>query len=222
MQTAHFEVLDFVDELDKAWVYACGHPLTKKHFAFMSPHITVPDGKLSGWKSNYREVEKEINKGKAHATISLIKLDHASFPYWPLEVAINVRKEYLQSTEQAQTLVDLHYYAHKVKSGYAMLFFLAKSLELIRSLLPGRNNSAKEKQLPRDVREKLHSSFNHILGLSNKRFEIRHIVKNTKDSTLHTKLTNEELKIFKEDADLIIRAVVCKELGVPLHLPVRR
>ena len=131
LQTAHFEVLDFVDELDKAWVYACGHPLTKKHFAFMSPHITVPDGKLSGWKSNYREVEKEINKGKAHATISLIKLDHASFPYWPLEVAINVRKEYLQSTEQAQTLVDLHYYAHKVKSGYAMLFFLAKSLEFL-------------------------------------------------------------------------------------------
>ena len=69
------------------------------------------------------------------------------------------------------------------------------------------------------MKEKLHSSFHKILCLANTRYEIRHIVKNPNDSSLHPKLTNEEIDIFKNDSDLIIRAVVAMELDIPLCMP---
>lgn len=216
LQNRHFKISSFVSELDKSWLYVCGHPITKKDFAFMTPYVHFPDGKLPGWKSNYSDVEKELHKGKAHVTFSIHSMHNASYAYWPLEKAITTRKRYLKGSEQAKALIDLHYFSHKVESGYAMLFFLAKSLELVRSLLPGKDTAAKEKKLPETVRNSLQSPFNYILGLSNTRYEIRHIVKDSKSTSLHPKMTNSEFNTFKHDADLIIRAVVCMELDIPL------
>lgn len=216
LQDSHSDISEIIGDLDRAWMYACGHPLTKKNFAFMASIISFPNGKLPGWTSNYDEVENDLNKGKAHVKFSMKNLHNSILPYWPLKSAGEIREKYLNSLDYVKALIDLHYNAHKVGNGHAMLFFLAKSLELIRSILPGKNDDSKEKELPSDVREKLHSSFHNILDLANTRYEIRHIVRNPKESSLHPKLTNEEINTFKNDSDLIIRGVVAMELDIPL------
>jgi hypothetical protein len=221
LQESHHEITALIDDLDRAWMYSCGHPLTKKNFAFMAPIISQANGNFPGWSSNYKKVESDLNKGKAHAIISIKNMHHSVLPYWPLKSSGEIREKYLDSLDYIKALIDLHYFAHKVGNGHAMLFFLAKALELIRSILPGKNDDKKEEQLPSTVRDKLHSSFHKILGLANTRFEIRHIVKDPKDSSLHQKLTHEEIDIFKNDSDLIIRAVVAMELDIPLCIPAR-
>jgi len=221
LQNAHFEILELIGEIDRAWLYATGHPLTKKDFAFMAPILSFPGVQIPGWTSNYDEIENDINRGKTHIKISSRNVHHSILSYWPLERAIEIREKYLHALDHIKALIDLHFFALKVDNGYAMLFFLAKGLELVRSILPGKDNFIKEKHLPEDVINTLHNSFHFNLGLSNTRYEIRHAVKDPKNSTLHPKLSNNELESFKNDADLIIRAVVAMELDVPLCVPNR-
>lgn len=59
------------------------------------------------------------------------------------------------------------------------------------------------------------------MGLANTRYEIRHIVKEKQNCTLHESLNNNEINSYKHDADLFIRFVVCRELAIPLIIPVR-
>lgn len=32
IQSKHFEIKNVINELDRSWMYACGHPLNKKNF----------------------------------------------------------------------------------------------------------------------------------------------------------------------------------------------
>lgn len=219
LQNSHAKISELIGDLDRAWMYACGHPLTKKNFAFMAPIISCSNDKLPGWVSNYDEVEDDLNRGQVHVKFKIRNMHNSTLHYWPLKSACEIREKNHNSLDYVRALIDLHYYAHKVGHGHAMLFFLAKSLELIRSILPGKNDDSKELELPSIVRDKLHSSFHKILGLANTRYEIRHIVKNPEDSSLHPKLSNEEINLFKYDSDLIIRAVVAMELDIPLCMP---
>jgi len=83
MQSKHFEIEKLIQELDRSWIYACGHPF-KRAISFMGPYLNFPDGKISGWTSNYKEAEKEINKGKRHAVFSAETITHSSLSFWPL------------------------------------------------------------------------------------------------------------------------------------------
>ena len=187
----------------------------------MGPYVDFPDGNIHGWKSNYREAEKEVNKGRAHVTFSFEKISHSSFSYWPLKKALIARESYLTASEPIKALIDLHYFAHKVGDSYSSFFFLAKSLELVRALIPGKTDVQKEKTLPDDVRSRLQTSLHDIIGLANTRYEIRHIIKDKKNSSLHEKMNNSEINSFKHDADLIIRFVVCNNLHISLIIPER-
>jgi|GEM_PF-1975333 len=221
IQSKHFEIKALISEIDRSWMYTCGHPLNRKVLSYMGPYVDFPDGNIHGWKSNYREAEKEVNKGRAHATFSFEKVSHSVFSYWPLKAALVARESYLSSSEQIKALVDLHYFAHKVGDSYSSFFFLAKSLELVRALLPGKTDVQKEKKLSDDVRSRLKASLHDIVGLANTRYEIRHIVKDKNNISLHGKMNNSEINTFKHDADLIIRFVVCNNLDIPLVIPER-
>ena len=216
LQWKHFEIQDVCQELDRAWMYACGHPLSKRHLNFVGPYIEVPDGKIDGWTSNFDEVQKEINKGKPHIEINFKQISHSTLQYWPLEKALIIREAYLKAQKPITALVDLHFYSHKVGDSYSSFFFLAKAMELVRLLLPGKTDKQKEGNLPDQVRKKLVSSMHHIIGLANTRLEIRHIVKDPQKGTLHDRMNNPEIDAYRHDSDLIIRAVVSKELGIPL------
>jgi len=221
IQSKHFEIKDLINEIDRSWMYACGHPLNKRVLSYVGPYIDFADGNIHGWKSNYREAEKEINKGKAHVTFSVEKVSHSAFSYWPLKKALIARESYLRASEPIKALVDLHYFAHKVGDSYSSFFFLAKSLEIVRALIPGKTDAQKEKELPNDIRSRLNTSLHEIVGLANTRYEIRHIVKDKNNISLHEKMNNSEINAFKHDADLIIRFVVCNNLHISLIIPGR-
>ena len=185
----------------------------------MGPYVDFPDGNIYGWESNYREAEKEVNKGRAHATFSYEKVSNSAFSYWPVKTALIARESYLLASEPIKAMVELHYFAHKVGDSYSSFFFLAKSLEIVRALLPGKTDVQKEKEFPDDVRSRMKTSFHDIVGLANTRYEIRHIVKDKNNISLHEKMNNSEINSFKHDADLIIRFVVCNNLGISLIIP---
>ena len=94
-------------------------------------------------------------------------------------------------------------------------------MELVQAMLPGRTDDKKEKKLPAEIRSRLKKSLHHIMGLANTRYEIRHIVKDKQNCTLHERLNNSEISAYKHDADLFIRFVACQELAVPLIIPER-
>lgn len=216
LQFKHFEIQDVCQELDRAWMYACGHPLSKKNLTFMGPYIDAPDGKVDGWTSNFDEAQREINTGRPHIVFDFKQIPHSTLDFWPLEKALIIREAYLESQKPIAALVDLHFYSHKVGDSYSSFFFLAKALELVRSFLPGKTDNQKEKNLPDQVRQKLITSLHNIMGLANNRLETRHIVKDPNTGTLHNRMKNPEIDAYRHDSDLIIRAVVCKELSVPL------
>lgn len=221
LQSKHFEIKTIIQELDRSWMYACGHPFNKKVLSFVGPYVDFPDGNINGWTSNYREAEKEVNKGKAHIVFSSEKVTHSSFSYWPLKKALTVREAYNTAQENVAALVDLHFFAHKVEDSYSSFFFLAKSMELVQAMLPGKTDAKKEKKLPDEFRSRLKTSLHHIMGLANTRYEIRHIVKEKQNCTLHERLNNSEINVYKHDADLFIRFVACRELAIPLIIPER-
>ena len=85
--------------LDRVWIYAGGHPLTKKDFAFLSPRIQPIDGSLSGWKSNFNSVQKDLDKGKPRVEFKFKRIDHTVFLFQPLHRALRVREAYIGSDE---------------------------------------------------------------------------------------------------------------------------
>lgn len=97
-----------------------------------------------------------------------------------------------------KALVDLHYFAHIVGDSYSIFIFLAKSLEIVRALIPGKTDVQKQKALPDDVRSRLKTSLHDIIGLANTRYEIRHIVKDKNIISLHQKMNNSERVHFKK------------------------
>ena len=221
LQSKHFEIKAMVQELDRCWMYACGHPLNKKALSFVGPYLDFPDGNIEGWTSNFREAEKEVNKGKAHIVFTSGRVSHSSFSYWPLKKALNVREAYNKAHENVAALVDLHFFSHKVEDSYSSFFFLAKAMELVQAMLPGRTDQKKERKLSGEFRSRLKTSLHHIMGLANTRYEIRHIVKEKQNCTLHERLKNSEINAYKHDADLFIRYVACKKLAIPLIIPER-
>lgn len=221
LQSKHFEIKTIIEELDRSWMYACGHPLNKRILSFVGPYIDFPDGNINGWTSNYREAEKEVNKGKAHIVFSSEKVTHSSFSYWPLKTALTVRDAFISTQDNVAALIDLHYFAHKVEDSYSSFFFLAKAMELVQAMLPGKTDDKKEKQLPGEFKSRLKKSLHYIMGLANTRYEIRHIVKEKNNCTLHERLNNDEIDAYRHDADLFIRFVACRELEIPLIIPKR-
>lgn len=209
------KVSNLAKSLDKAWMYACGHPLSKRHFSFSAPYIEHIDGSIEGWSNNIKEIKEKMHRNEWSLDINVEHIHWAYYNEYPLSNAMNIIDSLSHATEQLNTLVDFHYLSHKVEDGYSMCFFLAKGLELVRSLLPGKPLQVKEKNLS-DISEHLYSSLNKLYDLSNNRFEVRHIVRNLENLTLHPRMTNEEFKIFKHDSDLVIRSVVCSNLGIDL------
>lgn len=219
LQSKYFDIKAIAQELDRSWIYVCGHPLIKRVHGFLGPYLDFPDGKIDGWTNNYREAEKEVSGSNGHIVAFHESIFHASFQYWPLDKALGVLKAYRGSHDNIKALVDLHFFSHKVGDSYSMLLFLSKAMELVRAMLPGKTDEEREKKLPIEFRSKIKTSLHDVIGLANNRFENRHIVKDKFNCTLHQKLDNSEINAYKYDTDLFIRYVVCQNLSIPLITP---
>lgn len=222
IQTKFFEIKKIIQELDYSWMYVCGHPLNKEVLSFMGPYIESPDDSINGWSSNYREAEKEVSKGKHHIVFSRLKtVSYSKLSYWPLKKVLAVREACATAQDNIVALIELHLFAHKVEDSYSSFFFLAKAMEIVQALLPGSSNDQKQRELPVEIASQLKTSLHYIMGLANTRYEMRHVVKQKLDCSLHDKMDNTEIVSYKHDADLLIRHVVCQNLAIPLVIPQR-
>ncbi|HZQ90387.1 MAG TPA: hypothetical protein VFA60_01185 [Terriglobales bacterium] len=94
----------------------------------------------------------------------------------------------------------------------------AKRLILRRADAPGKTDTQREGALSADVRSELRQSLHWLYDIANNRLEVRHVVSKGKSGsagTLLPKLTAAERRDFLHDADLVIRGVVEREIGVP-------
>jgi hypothetical protein len=209
---AKFEAFELAEELDRAWVYVCGRPLHPVHLQLQ--FLDSP----RGWSTNAKGVDVRLAQaeGRPYVTLGLIKDRHwIQMPFFPLRESLRVREALRIAPEPTSALVDLHYSALKSLDSNGKLFLLAKGLELSSRLLPGKDKKAREKSLPENIRSAISHSLDWLFNISNNRFDVRHVVKDPQGPQLHQRMTPEERAVFTEDADLVIRTIVCQQIGRP-------
>ena len=207
-------ILEATREIDVAWLYSCGHPLAKEHYTLLSPSVLMYDGTIKGWKTNYRSIRKKMHYGKPRVDFSISRVDHAHLETYPLQSALSACEAIRHAGATVRALIELYYSARKVADTYSVLFFMSKALEMVRKILPGKNDAEKEQSLAAKCSIKLPISLHQMYDLANNRFETRHAIARENHVRLMPHITNEELRTFLASGDDIIRAVVCAELGV--------
>jgi hypothetical protein len=133
-------------------------------------------------------------------------------PLLPLQPAIVAVQAYRTANPETRFLMNLHFGAIDQLGTESQLFLFAKALELARLMLPGRRDPQKEASLSPSVRAALRRSFHWLFDIANNRLEIRHV--SAKGGSLLPKLSPTERADFAHDADVVIRGVVEKELGI--------
>jgi len=114
-----------------------------------------------------------------------------------------------------KALLEIHYGALKLRRNEGKLFALANGLELVRALLAGRNDDAKQKSLSDQVRNNFKHSLHWLFDIANNRFNIRHVVsQGGGKSQLHPAIASAELLDYEHDADLVMRAVICSSFDI--------
>jgi len=205
------ELRSFISDLDKCWPYACGEPLEPVVLQLSF------DMKIPGWDSNEDDI-KDYLLANCNQTIAVIQMgphQHwLSMPYFPLWQALRAHAAYEAAEPAIKALVDMHYGALKSKGGEGQLFSFARGLELVRKVLPGRGDDAKQQNLPKDILPHLKHSLHWLMDIANNRYNIRHVVTKNQDVELKPRMTGQEVVDFRHDADLILRAVVCQSFGL--------
>lgn len=133
-----------------------------------------------------------------------------------METVLHGRVKYLAASDPVHSLIEHHYDSQIASDSHSRLFSLAKGLEIVRAMLPGKSDQQKQSALDSEVVSYLKIGLRDLFIIANNRREVRHIVKKPSSTELHPKLTPQESDAFLHDADVIIRCVVAKELGMPM------
>jgi hypothetical protein len=211
------EARQLASDLNIVWAYVALVPLFPKR-------VTIRlSGPPDGWRTNFRKLKSTrpikprpghspgppagfsvsltINKGQYKVTSNVLLLRRA----------IDAVHAYRTARPEARFLMQIHFAAIDQLGMASQLILYAKALDLARDLLPGNGNSKKEAALPANVRSALRQSLTWLGEMSNRRLETRHVASGGK---LLPRMTSAESANFVHGADLVIRAVVEKELGI--------
>jgi hypothetical protein len=205
------DAFQLASDVDRAWVYTCGRPLIPIHNELQ--FIDAPEG----WQTNAKEIDTALARaqgGLSASGVRIISRHWMHLPRFPLAGALKVRNALNTASNATLALVQLHYGALKSGDSHAQLFLLAKGLELGEKLLPGKNHLEREKAIRTDVQVSLHHSLNWLFDMSNNRFDLRHVVRDPKGPQLHPEMTDSERREFIEDGDLLIRTIICMQMGI--------
>ena len=204
----HAEALKLADDLNTVWAYVAGVPLSSHRVVLEFPKSP------RGWRSNLETLEKSLPTA-ARMRITGVKFGAGRYlmplPYWPLQDALAAVLAYRSANDTVRVLIGLHHGAMNQVGSESGLFLFAKALELARVMLPGQNDTQRQSALSTDVRHGLRQSLHWLYGIANGRLEIRHVVNG---KGLLPKLTPTERNDFMKDADLVIRGVTQRELGI--------
>lgn len=197
------------DDLNRVWTYVCGQPINAARLGLVV--CDAPDA----WTTNNKEVENKLHAEISGITGNII-FQTRYYMYvmeLPLSKALDVYESYKTASDLVHALIELHYSALTSKRSEARLIFFAKALEMVHKLLPGKRNQQKQDSLPVNITSNLHKSLPWLFEMSNERVDTRHVVQRTPTPTLHKQMSVQERQSFEDDADLIIRTVVCQQLG---------
>jgi hypothetical protein len=210
--TASQQMSAFVRDLDKFWVYAAGEPLNPVVRRLSMEHS------IAGWSHNEGEIRDYLvrNCRQVFAVVDSPGLRHwICMPWFPLVPALQARAAYHAALAAVQALVDLHYAALKSTQFEGRLFGLAKALELAREILPGKTDDARQGVFDIHVKDNLRHSLHWLMDMANNRYHTRHAVQKGSTVQLKPKMTGGEISDFEHDADLIVRATICRGLSIP-------
>lgn len=207
------KIYDFIEDLERVWPYAAGLPLRPIHTELQV--VYAPDG----WTSNVEAVEHQIRieQHELTGTISFSSRHWLEASRPPLRSACDALASFRKASSVIRSLIDLHLNA-LTSTGDSRLVLFANALELVRDLLPGKDQHKRGDALQPEIRAELSRSFSWLFGMANNRFNIRHVVRNPTGPTLHPPMTREERRDFEHDADLVIRGVIVQHLGIDLSI----
>ncbi len=202
---------DLSEELDQVWPYIAAerlHPLVLT--------ISLRDD-TDGWSSNRRELERHFARlsGSPLAHAEAINRHWLKMPSPPLSRALDALVQLRLLIGAKKLLHELYYSSLNSHDHDAQMFILAKCLEIVRTLLPGRNDDQRHKTLDPIIQESVTHSLHDLFGLANNRLDVRHAVENPVGPIFHPEMTGQERSDFIDDADTIVRGVICGYLGVP-------
>lgn len=203
--------VDLVERVNRLWTVVAGVPFGRSGFSVILASLETP----LGWETNVDEVDDAIQQATGGLTgkVDVYGVEWFHTPTFPLQRLITALNAYEALDEIMKELIDLHYEAPRSPSRRGS-FHLAKPLEIVRELLPGKNDKARERSLPAEVRSALTHPLSWLYEVSNERRETRHPVKKRGGLVLHPELRPEEYQDFLRDADLVIRSVISTALGL--------
>jgi hypothetical protein len=203
------EAFALATSLRTVWPYVAGSALFPRWLTIQV--MKAP----AGWRTNAQKILSAVPATGPRAELRFGRPSSLSLtmPCMPLRDALSAVRAHLTANESTRLLLELHSEAMALPGSQAGLFLFAKALELARFMLPGRDDKAREAALPLRAREALRQPIHWLYGIANRRLEIRHVLSKDKSSLL-PQLSRPERADFLHDADLVIRGVVERELGI--------
>jgi len=184
------------------------------------------------WRGNYHEVRVAIERQAGNAfyceAMQVTNQAWIRAPFLPLKQLLKARTAYLAAPPILHELIGLHVSAYKAPLGN--LFMLAKALEVVgkhygptRATRATRNSSMQHAMNGMGLTPHLKQNVEWLFNIANTRFDIRHAVdKDAPGVSLHPKLTPAERRDFEEDATLVVRAFICEQLGLDMHIVLKK
>jgi hypothetical protein len=216
----HPEGVHMIERIERVWGIAAGVPLGRHVFAVGLATIDTP----RGWSDNRRFADVALTRLQGGGLIiGSIRFQRGGYsaPWWPLPRVLRALEKLKLASDIERELVELHYAAHSARGASAVTTLLfAKGLDIVRALLPGTNDAARERALPPDVKAALGQPFHRLFEQSNRRRETRHPVVHHPTPALQPAMSGAELMGYLRDADTVIRGVLCSRWGLD-HVDIR-
>lgn len=207
------EAFALADDLDQIWAYVAGVPLFPRITT-----LTIARAPM-GWKTNAVRIKRRLPSDGGYVVRErLISRYLVTLPRPPLAAALDAVQAWRGADQVTKHLMGLHLASLREGTPSAAMIFLAKALELVRAILPGRTDEQRQRALPLDIQQRLSRSLHWLYSIANQRQEVRHIVRDHSRLELHNTLTREEGRDYRFEGDLVVRAVIAGRLGIPLAL----
>lgn len=196
--------------LSRVWVFATGLPLTDRGYdLFMTPIVLPP-----GWESNASAVIPERDWNLLRSPVSSAPL-HRTVDQLPLKQAITLLEAYRDTDIETYTMTERYFAALEAVEYEAHLLFFAQALEVAKELLDGTDKVTKQARLPGAVSTRMKRPLDWLFNMSNSRRQTRHLINKQRSVAVQPEMDDDEIADFQHDADLIVRYVASKRLGVP-------
>jgi hypothetical protein len=215
LSDVRYQGIELAETVERLWAFAAGMPLRHSGFGL---HL-VPVEPPKGWLSNAEDLDELLQRERGGYIVRSVGGGYKhwrSSDHFPLRALLAALRAWPSADSMVKEIVELHYEAamSSTRDGHHVL--LSKGLEIVRALLPGRDDRRRQKHLPKEVQEHISHDLHWFFGIANNRLNTRHPVSGGTTPTLQPPMTGPETMAFLREADLILRGVACERLGLDI------